>query len=478
MADVYIKNGKVYKSGIGELYTATESDYKKYGTTGSSGTNTSSSSSSSSSKSGSSSQPAYMNLIEGYDVPYTPKTKTNSNKTWQDLVDMNSESVDIGYGSDYTAKPNTQTIDDIIKKYNLTGPNNQPIEDYLNSYNMNNPISADNPYSGVIDTYKEQQDYIRKMREEANKSALNTGVERLQSQLADTNKSFDEAGRQAYIRATQAEYALPNQLSALGYTGGLSETQLAKLKSNYQNSMADLEKQRLSAQQEIYSAINELRNTADQRTAEENIALAEEYAKRLLELQIQAEQYDQTRGDKEWADWQAMAQYIPDYTAEIQKLQAQKSAGSTDSRINDKIAYLQYKKQEKLNNIDSNGAKSTQQEWENNYQQAKLMADMGDFSGLKALGYDTTQLEKQWNANLAKTYSSGSSGTKKTSESDINQSFAEDYKAIKSLSYADAIAELRNNAAAYMAYYGLDGYNELWNTALEDAIRDGVVEGR
>jgi hypothetical protein len=66
----------------------------------------------------------------------------------------------------------------------------------------------------------------------------------------------------------------------------------------------------------------------------------------------------------------------------------------------------------------------------------------------------------------------------KQDEKKLNKAFSEDYQAIKSLSYADAISELKNNASAYMAEYGIDGYNLLWNMALEDAIKEGVVAGR
>ena len=52
---------------------------------------------------------------------------------------------------------------------------------------------------------------------------------------------------------------------------------------------------------------------------------------------------------------------------------------------------------------EQNKAKITADEAEQALNRAKLMADMGDFSGLKGLGYDTTGLEKKWAADLAKT---------------------------------------------------------------------------
>lgn len=50
-------------------------------------------------------------------------------------------------------------------------------------------------------------------------------------------------------------------------------------------------------------------------------------------------------------------------------------------------------------------AKAEQYAAEQALNRAKLMADMGDFSGLKGLGYDTTGLEKQWALDMANTQS-------------------------------------------------------------------------
>jgi hypothetical protein len=341
-------------------------------------------------------------------IPSTKKASNTGSKSYTDLISSTSVADDYGNsynttkgysspsstGDSLVTKSNAQNIDEYLKQYGID-------TDIINQYNQQQQINK-NPYEEAMKMYDEQQKYIKEQQAAANKAALNQGIERLNSQLSQSNKSFDEAGRQAYIRATQSEYALPNQLNAMGYTGGLSETETARLKSGYQNTLSDLEKQRLAAQQEVYTAINNLRNTADQRTAQENIALAQEYANKLLELQVQASQYDKSLADSDWNEWKAMASYLPDYAAEIQKLQAQKASGINDPKLDQKISYLQYLRQQKVSNQEKETTESSQQKWDNDYQKAKLMADMGDFSGLKGLGYDTTALEKQWQADLSK----------------------------------------------------------------------------
>ena len=54
---------------------------------------------------------------------------------------------------------------------------------------------------------------------------------------------------------------------------------------------------------------------------------------------------------------------------------------------------------------EQNKAKASANEAEQALNRAKLMADLGDFSGLKGLGYDTTGLEKQWALDMANTQS-------------------------------------------------------------------------
>ena len=294
-----------------------------------------------------------------------------------------------------------QEIDKVLGQYGVQ-PQPEKEIDYEEQYRKEQ-----------LKAMEEQQAYIREQQRIANQMAVNSGVERLQNQLKTTNQGFDEAGRQAYIQATQAEYALPNQLSAMGYTGGLSETEAARSRANYQNQMANIEQQRVNAQNEVYAAINNLRNTADQRTAEQNAELAREYANRLMELELEGKKYAEQKEAQDLANWQNIAGdlYYNDYTAEIQRLQADNADGKNDA----KIAYLMSKRQQKLNKMEDEekeqaelDRKSTQQEYEN----AVALAKLGVFEPLKGLGYDTTNLERQWNADLQKTIKSGSNTPK------------------------------------------------------------------
>ena len=141
--------------------------------------------------------------------------------------------------------------------------------------------------------------------------------------------------------------------------------------------------------------------------------LAREYANRLMELELEGKKYAEQKEAQDLSNWQNIAGdlYYNDYTAEIQRLQADNADGKNDA----KIAYLMSKRQQKLRDMadaekeqTESDRKATQQEYEN----AVALAKLGVFEPLKGLGYDTTNLERQWNADLQKTVKSGNSTPK------------------------------------------------------------------
>ena len=136
-----------------------------------------------------------------------------------------------------------------------------------------------------------------------------------------------------------------------------------------------------------------------------------------MELELEGKKYAEQKEAQDLANWQNIAGdlYYNDYTAEIQRLQADNADGKNDA----KIAYLMSKRQQKLRDMadaekeqTESDRKATQQEYEN----AVALAKLGVFEPLKDLGYDTKNLERQWNADLQKTIKRGS-GTPKTVKS-------------------------------------------------------------
>ena len=374
-----------------------------------------------------------LNVLNTVTPSSTPSNTSGS------FYDPDAELTIDQYLNKYLGNNKVQEIDKVLGQYGVQ-PQPEKEIDYEEQYRKEQ-----------LKAMEEQQAYIREQQRIANQMAVNSGVERLQNQLKTTNQGFDEAGRQAYIQATQAEYALPNQLSAMGYTGGLSETEAARSRANYQNQMANIEQQRVNAQNEVYAAINNLRNTADQRTAEQNAELAREYANRLMELELEGKKYAEQKEAQDLANWQNIAGdlYYNDYTAEIQRLQADNADGKNDA----KIAYLMSKRQQKLNKMEDEekeqaelDRKSTQQEYEN----ALSLAKLGVFEPLQALGYDTTNLQKQWNADYNKTIASTKTGSggSRSGSAKANQTYQQVLNAIQDMTPSGGSDYQENVSAA------------------------------
>lgn len=485
-------DGKLYRPGIGVVGTvgSTTASRNESGTTKGGTTTTTTTTSKPSSSSSSSTKKQNQDRYNA---------ATSGSQSIEDYLKSYGVDPNVRYDSvkdKYKGTANENKYTYVEDKYATQQKSQaQNIDDYLAQYGIQLPQQTaqqmaeerlENPYEQAMEDYKEQQEYIREQQRLANQAAVNSGVERLQNQLKTTGKSFDEAGRQEYIRATQAEYALPNQLAAMGYTGGLSETEAARGRANYQNRMADIEQQRVNAQNEVYAAINELKNTADQRTAEQNIALAQQYADRLLELQVQAQQYETQKQANDMQNWQNNAQYLyaNDYTAEIQKLQADNADGKNDS----KIAYLMALRQQKLNNMADNEAeqaaaqsKAYQQEYEN----ALALAKIGVFEPLQALGYDVSNLRKQWNADYNKTIASTKTGSGGSGSGTpkANQTYQQVLNAIQDMTPSGGSDYQENvSAAKYLLNSDMSAENILSimkqvNVRPEAMVREMMSEG-
>lgn len=326
------------------------------------------SSSSSSSKKTSSSS-SVLDSEGKYHTTVTEKDGTNSSGYIKDGVSYYSDGTPIRAGA--------SVVDSTGRTWTKGGSDsdsNLSIEDYLSKYGVSTSTSNNNdyserkyedeeddynPYEEAKRLYEEQQKYIREEQEKANKAAIRQGVERLNSQKTLINQSFDEAGKNAYIAKVQGDYALPIQLAASGSTGGMSESTIAKQNANYANQLNDLEKEKINAMNEIETAIVELKNNGNLALAQNNLELAQEYADKIAQLQLQADQYKTASNENDFETWLNTAtRYSNDYTAEIQRLQS----NTEDPYKDRKIAYLEMLRQQKLDNMATTEAATKEAE--------------------------------------------------------------------------------------------------------------------
>ena len=99
-------------------------------------------------------------------------------------------------------------------------------------------------YVGAVQAiYEEQRRQLQQAQQRAEqlqrqKTAL--AVQELESRRPGYQREYDAGARQAYVAKRVAQRDLPQQLSALGLSGGMAETNAARLEMNYGNTLGEL----------------------------------------------------------------------------------------------------------------------------------------------------------------------------------------------------------------------------------------------
>lgn len=280
---------------------------------------------------------------------------------------------------------------------------------------------------------------FQQMRQEAMDAidaATDAGVLAYQQMLPGINSQYDTAAKQLYTNYMQENQAMPEQLAKMGLSGqGISESTAASLANSYQGNLSASELARRAAIQDVNNQIANLRAEAEAQKAQTAYDLsgeqfsawqwAQELQKQIQQAQ-QAQQWNQYTWEKEFG----MAQ---DQEAYNRQLEA-----------------------------------------------ALRLAEYGDFSGFKALGYNDAQIagmEKAWQQDrLAEIYgtstgggsrssSSRSSGSRKSSGSSGGKS--QDYTGLFEAAKASGRAKsyIANNykSFGFTSSSGLYDDYQVWN---------------
>lgn len=220
-------------------------------------------------------------------------------------------------------------------------------------------------YSGYStrpsNNYLNQLEKAQEEQARAQELAVKQAVAQVMAQKPLIEQSYDDLAREAYVSNQLAMRDMPQQLAAMGYTGGMTESSLTGLLNTYQNTLSEGERAR-------YNALLGLENDAANIQATGDIAIAQnaaQYAQQLADYY----QYLQTL--------QANQQQFYDSLA----YQQQQDALAQQNYL-DAFAYQQ--QQDALNRGDV--------EYARQLEMAQIMAAYGDFSGYEALGIDTTQM--------------------------------------------------------------------------------------
>lgn len=109
-------------------------------------------------------------------------------------------------------------------------------------------------------------DFEAKLRETINAS-VQQAVDSYEAQKQTTEQDAAEMARQAYIAKRLGEKNMAQQLAAGGYAGGVAESAMLESETNYQNQLAEIQRQRQQALDEIQRAIDNARLTGDMEMA-------------------------------------------------------------------------------------------------------------------------------------------------------------------------------------------------------------------
>ena len=308
----------------------------------------------------------------------------------------------------------------------------------------------------ITDAEIEQQrlNLIFQQRQQAAIDAINAatdaGVLAYQQMLPGINSQYDTAAKQLYTNYMQENQAMPEQLAKMGLSGqGISESTAASLANSYQGNLSASELARRAAIQDVNNQIANLRAEAEAQKAQTAYDLSGEQFSawqwaQELQQQIQQAQQAQQWNQYTWEKEFGMAQNDADYQRQLAV--------------------------------------------------AEMLAQYGDFSGYKALGFNDAQIagmEAEWQRQRAmeaygtstgggsRSSSSRSSGSRKSSGSSggKSQDYTGLFEAAKASGRAKSFIANNYKSFGFTSSSGLYDDYQVWNgqgDILDSAI--GAIE--
>ncbi len=217
------------------------------------------------------------------------------------------------------------------------------------------------------DALKREYERIARLEEEARQAKINAVLNELEGQKTGVNQGYDDMARLNYINRRQSEANLPQAMKAAGLSGGLTESAINGVQTGYLDVLNANEQARQKALRGIDEAEANARLTGDSQIAKEQAqtnmaglaAWQQSMNQKLQNNQWQSQMaYQKNRDSLEDSRYNARWNYQMDRDA------------LNEERYQDETS-----RNREL--TESNAALS----------RAKLKAAQGDFSYLRALGY-------------------------------------------------------------------------------------------
>lgn len=249
-----------------------------------------------------------------------------------------------------------------------------PVGSIVNTANGKYVMTA-NGGVPITDAEIEQQriNLISQQRKQAAIDAINAatdaGVLAYQQMLPGINSQYDTAAKQLYTNFMQENQAMPEQLAKMGLSGqGISESTAASLANSYQGNLSASELARRAAIQDVNNQVANLRAEAEAQKAQTAYDLSGEQFRAWQWAQEMQNQLQQFQQQQEWNK----------YTWEKEFGMAQNDA-----------------------------------DYQRQLAAAEMLAQYGDFSGYKAMGFNDAQIagmKAEWQRQRAMEAYGGSSG--------------------------------------------------------------------
>lgn len=190
----------------------------------------------------------------------------NAGASWQDVQSLVDQRVDKATSN---ANLNKYAYDNV----------------YSNAMNYINQQKQQEAYQqSLIDSMNRYQDYMNQMNSTydqvaqqqaaAQQAAVDQAVNSLTGQKTQIEQSYDDLYRQLYLDRRRAEKNLPQQLAAMGITGGLTESTALGLQTDYTDALRQGEQEKLSTLNSLDQAISDAQLTGSIESAQTAAQLA------------------------------------------------------------------------------------------------------------------------------------------------------------------------------------------------------------
>ena len=251
-----------------------------------------------------------------------------------------------------------------------------------------------NLYEDYLNQINSSYDQILSQQQAAQNAATQQAINSLTGQKSDIEQSYDDLYRQLYLERRRAEKNLPQQLAAMGISGGMTEGTALGIQTDYTNALRQGEQEKIGTLSDIDQAISDAQLSGDAAIAQQAAQIAmqrlSDYGNAISALQQQ----------QNWAQQMAYQQYrdqIADqqWQQQFNRQQMLDEISNTNSSYDQKLSIAQY-----------------------------LYENTGDTSGFSALGFTDQQIAALNNAYAAamQSYSSGGTSSRSSSGSSSGNS--------------------------------------------------------